>query len=83
MRNPKHPYTFTLLNAVPKDKDSRIDLSKVIPPNDSHVIYDSCVYYSRCLKKTDSCKRNQELVNIEGTHFVKCERADGGADDDE
>lgn len=72
LRNPKHPYTFTLLNAIPKNKDTKIDLSKVIPPNDGEEINEGCIYYNRCLKKQEKCKNKQELIHLEGTHFAKC-----------
>lgn len=72
LKNSKHPYTFTLLNAIPKNKDAKIDLSKVIPPNDGEEIKDGCIYYNRCLQKQDKCKNTQKLLQLEGTHFVRC-----------
>lgn len=72
LRNPKHPYTFTLLNAIPKNKDTKIDLSKVIPSNDGKETKEGCIYYNRCLNKQQQCKNKQGLVHLEGTHFVKC-----------
>jgi oligopeptide/dipeptide ABC transporter ATP-binding protein len=78
LRNPQHPYTFTMLHAVPKDKDSRIDLSKVIPPDDTNEIEGSCVYYNRCTSKIVKCEGIQKLVKLEGTHYVKCGVCSGG-----
>lgn len=72
LKNPKHPYTFTLLNAIPKNKDTKIDLSKVIPSNDGEVIKEGCIYYNRCIQKSESCKTSQELIQIDNTHYVKC-----------
>lgn len=72
LKNPQHPYTFTLLNAIPKNKDIKIDLSKVIPPNDGEAIKEGCIYYNRCLKKQESCKKRQKFLNVKDTHYVKC-----------
>lgn len=73
LRNPKHPYTYTLLNAVPKEKNLKIDLSKVIPKNDGELIDTGCIYYNRCNKKKDECKNIQMFNHIGGTHYVKCQ----------
>jgi oligopeptide/dipeptide ABC transporter ATP-binding protein len=78
LRNPQHPYTFTMLNAVPKDKDTTIDLSQVIPPDDKNEIEGSCVYYNRCTNKIVKCKESQKLVKLEGSHYVKCGVCSGG-----
>jgi oligopeptide/dipeptide ABC transporter ATP-binding protein len=78
LKNPQHPYTFTLLNAVPKDKDSKIDLSKIIHTEETKEIEGSCVYYNRCTSKIVKCKESQKLVKLEGTHYVKCGVCSGG-----
>lgn len=72
LKNPQHPYTFTLLNAIPKNKGIEIDLSKVIPPNDGEEIKEGCIYYNRCLKKQQNCKKEQKLIKVKDTHYVKC-----------
>lgn len=73
LRNPKHPYTFTLLNAIPKDKNQRIDLIKIILKNDSELIDTGCIYYNSCNKKNEACKNAQGFHHVEGMHYVKCQ----------
>lgn len=72
-KNPRHPYTFTLLNALPKDKNQKIDLSRVIPQNDGKPTDTGCSYYNRCGKKRDECREPQKLQYVGGTHYVKCQ----------
>lgn len=72
-KNPKHPYTFTLLNALPKDKNQKIDLSRVIPQNDGEPTDTGCSYYNRCGRKKDECREPQKLQYVGGTHYVKCQ----------
>lgn len=73
LRNPRHPYTFTLLNALPKDKSQRIDLGRLIPKNDGEPMDAGCIYYNRCGKKRDECKEPQIFRHAGGTHYVKCQ----------
>lgn len=72
LENPGHPYTFTLLNALPKDKNHGIDLSRVIPKNDGEVTDDGCIYLNRCGKKREGCRELPAFRHIGGTHYVKC-----------
>ena len=75
LKIPKHPYTYALLNAIPKSKDHEIDLSEIIPANDGiTTIDDGCIYFNRCFNQTEECKVKQNLRNIGGTHYVSCHR---------
>jgi oligopeptide/dipeptide ABC transporter ATP-binding protein len=77
--NPLHPYTISLLSAVPipdpvvDRKRERIILagdvpSPVNPPS-------GCPFHPRCYKAVDACKeQTQELKNIGGEHWVACHR---------
>lgn len=80
LRNPKHPYTFTLLNAIPKNRKEKIDLSEVVHLQQEPNPKGSCIYYSKCIKKQESCKQTQQNVHIEGSHYVKCKLAKDGVD---
>jgi len=71
-RNPKHPYTFILLNAIPKSKKDKINLSKMTLAHEGKNSEISCVYYNKCPKKNDNCKAIQKNINISETHIVKC-----------
>jgi len=72
LRNPMHPYTFTLLHAIPRNKKEKIDLNKVIALHVDENPEGSCIYYNKCIKKQDSCKQIQQNVLIDETHYVKC-----------
>lgn len=77
LKSPKHPYTVALLNAIPKSKNTKIDLSEIIPPNDGIIpIEKGCIYYTRCANRDEICKQNQELHYIEdgGSHYVRCHK---------
>lgn len=81
LRNPKHPYTYALLNAIPKSKDREIDLSAIIPPDDGiTTIAKGCIYYNRCFDKDENCQVESQLQNIGGTHYVSCHK--GGEKND-
>ncbi len=72
LRNPKHPYTFILLNAIPKSKKDKINLNKIPLADEEENSEMVCIYYDKCLKKNDSCKMIQKNVNVSDTHIVKC-----------
>jgi len=79
LKTPKHPYTFSLLNAIPKKKDSKIDLSEIIPPGDGITpLGTGCIYYDRCADKDEACTSQQKLHHTGGTHYVRCHK--GGND---
>jgi oligopeptide transport system ATP-binding protein len=77
--NPLHPYTISLLSAVPipdpvVDRTrERIILegdvpSPINPPS-------GCPFHPRCYQAIDSCRENlQELRNLGGQHWVACQR---------
>jgi oligopeptide transport system ATP-binding protein len=77
--NPLHPYTISLLSAVPipdpvVDRTrERIILigdvpSPINPPS-------GCPFHPRCFQAIDSCKENlQELRHVGGEHWVACQR---------
>jgi oligopeptide/dipeptide ABC transporter ATP-binding protein len=73
LKNPIHPYTKSLLHAIPKNKDSKINLSDIIPPNDGlSSIEKGCIYYDRCKNQNENCEQLQELQHIDGSHYVRC-----------
>lgn len=80
LRNPKHPYTFTLLNAIPRNKKEKIDLAEVVHLQEEPSPECACIYYNKCIKKQESCKQIQQNVYIEGSHYVKCGLAKDGVD---
>ncbi|HHY99600.1 MAG TPA: ABC transporter ATP-binding protein [Sedimentibacter sp.] len=72
LKNPKHPYTFVLLNAIPKSKNEKINLSRIAITDVEENLDGACIYYNKCIKKTDDCKTLQKNIKISETHTVKC-----------
>ena len=77
--NPKHPYTESLLSAVPV-ADPTVQLER-IPlegeiPNPANPP-SGCYFHTRCRYCTEKCKNAApEYVEIEPGHFVACHRAE-------
>lgn len=81
-QNPKHPYTESLLSAVPIP-DPVVDRARerIILPGDvpSPVnLPDGCLFHPRCPKAMDICRcKAPELKPVEGTqHYVSCHLMD-------
>lgn len=72
LRNPQHPYTFTLLNAIPKNKKEKIDLNNVLLLHEEENPEGACIYYNKCIKKQDSCRNIIKNTILDETHIVKC-----------
>lgn len=73
-KNPLHPYTEALLNAIPTTDADNKELqilegdipSPVNPPK-------GCKFHTRCKYATEICRQKQpEWVEIEPQHFVAC-----------
>lgn len=73
IKNPRHPYTLTLLKAIPKNKEEKIDVSRILVKSEKFQGDSGCPYFERCLKKDETCYNGiPDLKNIEGTHCVAC-----------
>ena len=73
-RDPRHPYTLGLFNAIPKLSEDT-DRLKPIPgslPDPTH-LPEGCKFCTRCAKATEAC-RTQPMADIEVTpgHFCRC-----------
>jgi len=73
--NPKHPYTISLLSAVPvpqiRQKRRRIILSGDIP-SPIHPP-GGCRFHTRCYKVMDICRRDEPVFkDLGGGHFTAC-----------
>lgn len=67
---PLHPYTESLISAVP-GHNKKIILKGEIPSPTK--IPNGCYFYSRCFKKFDKCKEKQpDLIEVKLNHFVAC-----------
>jgi len=68
---PLHPYTETLISAVPGYERKKIILKGDIPS--ATELPKGCYFYSRCYKRFDKCKEKQpDLIEVEPNHFVAC-----------
>ncbi len=78
--HPLHPYTWGLLDSMPKLSDpGKTDL-KTIPgvPPDLRLTGACCNFYNRCPYATERCRREvPELKEILPGHFVACHRQNG------
>lgn len=75
--NPRHPYTWGLLDSMPKLSDESKGELKTIPgtPPDLHLTGKCCNFYNRCPYVTEACTQSvPPLVEVEPGHFVACHR---------
>jgi peptide/nickel transport system ATP-binding protein len=74
---PLHPYTWGLLDSMPKLSDTVKGELNTIPgvPPDLRLTGKCCNFYNRCPYATEICgKEVPELVEVEPGHFVACHR---------
>lgn len=73
-KNPAHPYTQTLIDAIPRinfqNKKTEIDLN----PNISNTseFLDGCRFFKRCRHATKQCTTESEMKMIGPGHYVQC-----------
>ena len=75
--NPRHPYTWGLLDSMPKLSDESKGELKTIPgtPPDLRLTGECCNFYNRCPYLTEACTQSvPPLVEVEPGHFVACHR---------
>ena len=75
--NPRHPYTWGLLDSMPKLSDESKGELKTIPgtPPDLRLTGQCCNFYNRCPYVTEACTQSvPPLVEVEPGHFVACHR---------
>ena len=75
--NPRHPYTWGLLDSMPKLSDESKGELKTIPgtPPDLRLTGKCCDFYNRCPYVTEACTQSvPPLVEVEPGHFVACHR---------
>ena len=75
--NPRHLYTWGLLDSMPKLSDESKGELKTIPgtPPDLRLTGKCCNFYNRCPYVTEACTQSvPPLVEVEPGHFVACHR---------
>jgi oligopeptide/dipeptide ABC transporter ATP-binding protein len=81
LRGSRHPYTHTLLNAVPGGSVERVLPGVLMPGGEKGTSGEGCRYYSRCPERQDICRaRVPDPGAISGTHTVACHRAFKGGE---
>ena len=77
-KNPRHPYTWGLLNSIPR-LDKEVDRLPAIPGMvpDSKNFPVGCRYNTRCPFATEKCfKEEPELMEVAEGHRARCWYAD-------
>ena len=77
---PMHPYTWGLLDSMPKLSDGLKEDLNTIPgtPPDLRLTGGSCNFCNRCKYAIDICSKEvPPLVEVEKGHFVACHRQNG------
>ena len=73
--NPKHPYTQSLLSAIPVIGGEKVTENFWLegePPNPSN-LPSGCSFRTRCPKQTEECKKSSPpLENVQNDHAVAC-----------
>lgn len=78
--NPLHPYTWGLLDSIPRLSDKTKEELRTIPgtPPDLRLTGKCCNFYNRCPYVTEQCRQSvPPLVEVEPGHFVACHRQNG------
>lgn len=76
-QKPLHPYTWGLLDSMPKLSEEKKGELNAIPgaPPDLRLTGNCCNFYNRCPYATEQCKQEEPpLVEVEEGHFVACHR---------
>ncbi|HHU68947.1 MAG TPA: ABC transporter ATP-binding protein [Thermoanaerobacterales bacterium] len=79
-RNPLHPYTFALIEAVPKpsQKDKPLSVTGGFPP-DPIKMPQGCRFNPRCPKAAELCINKKPIMTeVEKGHWVACHNWGGG-----
>jgi len=75
-KNPLHPYTKALLDAIPRIDDYKKKLHSFAPVDESDEKFepDLCPFIQRCKYRTELCKKSLKpaLRTIEENHSVAC-----------
>ncbi|MDY3918706.1 MAG: oligopeptide/dipeptide ABC transporter ATP-binding protein [Candidatus Limivivens sp.] len=80
-RNPRHPYTKALLNAIPKIGEGKFDPEKEILegniPSPIH-LPKGCLFQGRCPECTEECRAGtMELSEVAPGHWSACRKQKG------
>lgn len=72
-KNPCHPYTRHLLNALPEYRDKNVKTTAGDALIDTMNLPEGCLYHPRCPYACDQCSREEPVeIEVELGHLVKC-----------
>jgi len=70
IRHARHPYTQTMISAIPRDKSEKLKFAGVVIKPDAPA---GCPYYARCPIAVDDCARSVPMLEpVEGAQKVAC-----------
>lgn len=77
IRKPKHPYTQTLISAIPRDKSEKLKFASIMIKPEA---INGCPYYSRCpIAVSDCIEQIPMLQPVDVDQRVACFVAAGGS----
>lgn len=71
LREPAHPYTQALLNAIPTVGKDRLEAIGGQPP-DLNTLVKGCSFAARCPVRFEKCGENPEQFAVNPSHTVEC-----------
>lgn len=72
-KTPLHPYTLTLLQAIPRNREEIIEPDKVLLKDEMLNKSNGCSYFSRCNVRNAKCENESPVLKkIEGSQCVAC-----------
>ena len=75
LTSPIHPYTKALIQAMPKDKHSRIEITDLLNNGENGEQESRCRAYSFCRDRQQICRQQvPKLTAVENFHWVSCHR---------
>ncbi len=69
----KHPYTEGLFNSLPNINDRKAMLTPIkgLMPDPTD-LPEGCAFHPRCPYAGEDCKKQQRVVQVSDTHYVRC-----------
>jgi peptide/nickel transport system ATP-binding protein len=76
IEDPKHPYSQSLLKAIPvpnpHSKRSRVDINVMKSPEQREGLSHGCRFKDRCPERMEVCDIEPRLVETDREHFAAC-----------
>jgi len=70
IHSPAHPYTQTLISAIPRDKSEKLKFASIVIKPQAEA---GCPYYARCSIAEEACARSMPMLEpVDGTHHAAC-----------